>query len=126
MAPPKSLKKAGKSPEVGQWYRLLSDFGNGVGMLKKSRRYRNRRGEEIADNPRQLLVLDIVEPGTAGVGYSAEQTVLCLWLDQAGAGRLTPRHLSLPASQFVELVTDGSEPPEYPDWQEQTNGEGTA
>ncbi|MGW3860694.1 hypothetical protein ACWEDZ_04330 [Streptomyces sp. NPDC005047] len=86
-------------------------------MLTKQHRYKDQ------DADRMLRVLAIVEPATSGVGYSAEDTVLCLWLEAAVPGRLSLHHISFPKSQFVELVGSGTEPPEYADWQAQQGGE---
>ncbi|WNI17630.1 hypothetical protein [Actinacidiphila sp. ITFR-21] len=84
-------------------------------MLTKSFHYVSPSGAEHRDNPRQLYVLEVVEPATYGVGYSSEESVLCMWLDSALPGRLAVHHISFPMSQFVELVAEGEEPPEYAD-----------
>lgn len=119
MAATKSLKKAGTQPEKGQWYKLLADYGVGVGMLTKTWRYRPAGAEKDIDNPRMLRVLEIMQPATHGIGYATEDSVLALWLAQSGPGRLAAHHISLPLSQFVELVGAGQEPPEWADWQAQ-------
>lgn len=123
MAALRSLKDSKSSPEKGKWYRLLSDHGDGVGMLTKSWHYTSASGEEYRDNPRQVYVLEIVEPATYGVGYCAEESVLCMWLNAPTPGRLTVHHLSFPLSQFAELVAAGEEPPEYADLKEQQGGD---
>ena len=66
-----------------------------------------------------LLVLAVVEPATYGVGYSAEYSVVAMWLVQNAPGRFSQHHISFPMSQFTELVAAGEEPPEYADWQAQ-------
>ncbi|MET8342466.1 hypothetical protein [Streptomyces microflavus] len=119
MAAPKTLKASGLSPEKGNWYALLSDHGNGVGMLTQSYRYTSPSGEEHPDNSRQLYVLEVVEPATYGVGYSSEDSVLCMWLDSPSPGRIAVHHISFPMTQFVELVGEGAEPPEFADLQAQ-------
>ncbi|MFJ4739079.1 hypothetical protein [Streptomyces sp. NPDC088775] len=103
---------------------LLSDHGEGVGMLTRSYRYTSPTGEEYADNPRQLYVLEVVEPATYGVGYSSEESVLCMWLDSPSPGRVAVHHISFPMSQFVELVGEGAEPPEFEDLQTQQSSLG--
>ncbi|MFE2539040.1 hypothetical protein [Actinacidiphila glaucinigra] len=119
---PQSLADTGAVPEKGSWYQLLADFGEGVGMLTRTHRYRPAGEEDVQESDRQLLALDIVAPATAGVGYSAEETVLCLWLESAGPGRLAMHHISFPRSQFVELVGAGEEPPQWAAWQAQQAG----
>lgn len=124
MTATKSLAEAGVLPEKGKWYRLLSDFGVGVGMLTRAHRYRPAGSETDIESDRMLLVLDVVESATHGVGYAYEDSVLSLWLAQTGPGRLSAHHLSLPMTQFTELVGAGEEPPEWQDWQNQlTAGE---
>ncbi|MFD9815137.1 hypothetical protein [Streptomyces sp. NPDC059080] len=93
-------------------------------MLTTTYRYVSPTGGEYPDNPRQLCVLDIVEPATSGVGYSAEESVLCMWLDSPSPGRIAVHHISFPVSQFAELVAEGKEPPEYADLQAQQAGGG--
>ncbi|WP_411087794.1 hypothetical protein [Streptomyces sp. 061-3] len=122
MAAPSSLKDSGTDPEVGKWYALLADYGDGVGMLTKTYRYTSPTGEEHPDNPRQLYVLEVVEPATYGVGYSSEDSVLCMWLDSPSPGRVAVHHLSFPLSQFLELVGEGVEPPEFGDLKAQQQG----
>ncbi|MFV0135503.1 hypothetical protein ACLGIH_20165 [Streptomyces sp. HMX87] len=124
MAELKSLAETEDTPAKGQWYRLLSDFGEGVGMLTRTHRYRPPGGDEVQEHGRMLLVLDVVAPATAGVGYSAEDTVVAMWLEQTAPGRLSQHHISLPESQFCALVGPGEEPPEYADWQAQMAGGG--
>lgn len=123
MAAPSSLKDSGKDPEKGRWYSLLSDHGDGVGMVTKSWHYTSPSGEEYPDNTRQLYVLEVVEPATYGVGYSAEESVLCMWLNSPTPGRITVHHISFPVPQFIELVAVGEEPPEYADLKEQLGGD---
>ncbi|MGW1261197.1 hypothetical protein ACWD7Y_04450 [Streptomyces drozdowiczii] len=115
MAAPKSLSDSGSSPEKGSWYALLSDHGDGVGMLTRSYHYTSPSGEKHPDSVRQLYVLEVVEPATHGVGYSTEDTVLCMWLDSPSPGRIAVHHISFPMSQFTELVGEGEEPAEYAD-----------
>ncbi|MFJ3270998.1 hypothetical protein [Streptomyces sp. NPDC086776] len=122
MAAPSSLKDSGTDPAVGKWYALLADYGDGVGMLTKTYRYTSPTGEEHPDNPRQLYVLELVEPATYGVGYSSEESVLCMWLDSPSPGRIAVHHISFPMSQFVELVGEGAEPPEFADLKAQQGG----
>lgn len=122
-APTKSLKKAKETPERGKWYRLLEDFGEGVGMLTKTRRYRPAGSDVVQEGDRMLLVLAVVEPASYGVGYSPEYTIVAMWLEQTGPGRITQHHISFPMTQFTELVGPGEEPPEYADWQAQQAGE---
>ncbi|UXX94000.1 hypothetical protein N7U49_21575 [Streptomyces sp. AD2-2] len=93
-------------------------------MLTKTFRYTSPIGEEHPDNPRQLYVLEVVEPATYGVGYSSEESVLCMWLDSASPGRVAVHHISFPVSQFTELVAEGEEPPEFEDFQAQRSGQG--
>jgi hypothetical protein len=119
----KSLAETGDTPTRGKWYRLLSDFGEGVGMLTRTHRYRTPGSDEFQESDRMLLVLAVVEPATAGVGYSAEDTVVAMWLEQTAPGRFSQHHISFPESQFAELVGPGEEPPEYADWQAQTAGD---
>jgi hypothetical protein len=119
----KSLAQARDTPARGQWYKLLSDVGEGVGMLTRTHRYRPPGADEAQESDRQLLVLDIVEPATAGVGYSAEETVIAMWLEQTAPGRLSQHHISFPMSQFTDLVGPGEEPPEWADWQAQMAGD---
>lgn len=119
MANTKSLAETNKTPARGQWYRLLSDFGEGVGMLTKTHRYRAPGSDEIQESDRMLLVLAIVEPASYGVGYSAERSVVAMWLEQSAPGRFSQHHISFPMTQFTELVGSGKEPPEYADWQAQ-------
>lgn len=119
MADIKSLAESDEKPARGQWYRLLSDFGEGVGMLTRTHRYRAPGAEEDQESDRMLLVLAIVEPAAYGVGYSPEETVVAMWLEQTAPGRITQHHLSFPMTQFAELVGPGVEPPEYADWQAQ-------
>ncbi|MEV6309980.1 hypothetical protein AB0M10_15445 [Streptomyces sp. NPDC051840] len=116
---PMSLRDAGTAPVKGRWYALLADHGEGVGMLTRTYRYTSPSGEEYAENQRQLYVLQVVEPATYGVGYSTEDSVLCMWLDSPSPGRVAVHHLSFPVTQFVELVGEGEEPPEYVALQEQ-------
>lgn len=123
MAALRSLKDSGSSPQKGKWYRLLSDHGDGVGMLTKSWHYTSPSWEEYRDNPRQLFVLEVVEPATYGVGYSPEDSVLCMWLNAPSPGRITVHHLSFPMPQFVELAAEGEEPPEYADLRAQQGGD---
>jgi len=115
----KSLAETEDIPARGQWYRLLSDFGEGVGMLTKTHRYRSPGSDDVQESDRMLLVLAIVEPAAYGVGYSPEYTVVAMWLEQTAPGRFSQHHLSFPMSQFTELVGPGEEPPEYGDWQTQ-------
>lgn len=122
MAAIKSLTETEDTPAKGKWYRLLSDFGEGVGMLSRTRRYRSPGSDEVQEDDRMLLVLEVVEPATAGVGYSAEDTVVAMWLEQTAPGRLSQHHISFPQSQFCDLVGPGEEPPEYRDWQAQMAG----
>jgi hypothetical protein len=122
MEAPTSLKDSGIAPEKGNWYALLSDHGDGVGMLTRSYHYTSPSGEEYPDSVRQLYVLEVVEPATYGVGYSTEDSVLCMWLASPTPGRIAVHHLSLPVSQFTELVTEGAEPPEYEDLRVQQAG----
>ncbi|MET9470519.1 hypothetical protein [Streptomyces sp. NPDC002922] len=91
-------------------------------MLTKTYRYTSPTGEEHPDNPRQLYVLEVVEPATYGVGYSSEESVLCMWLDSPSPGRVAVHHLSFPLSQFLELVGEGAEPPEFGDLKAQQQG----
>ncbi|MFF8283335.1 hypothetical protein ACF06W_11500 [Streptomyces albus] len=115
-----SLKESGITPEKGAWYRLLSDHGDGVGMLTASYHYTSPAGEKYPDNARMLQVLDVVAPATHGVGYSPEKSVLCMWLHSPSPGRrLVAHHISFPMSQFIDLVGVGSEPPEFADFQAQ-------
>lgn len=123
MADIKSLSETDGTPARGKWYRLLSDFGDGVGMLTKTHRYRSPGSDEIQESDRMLLVLAIVEPATYGVGYSAEKTVVAMWLEQTAPGRFSQHHISFPQSQFTDLVGPGKEPPEYADWQAQMAGD---
>lgn len=124
MAAPSSLKDSGTAPEKGKWYSLLSDHGDGVGMLTKTYHYTSPTGEEHPDNPRQLYVLEVVEPATYGVGYSFEESVLCMWLDSPSPGRVAVHHISFPVSQFAELVAEGEEPPEFEDFKAQQSSQG--
>jgi hypothetical protein len=119
---PAPLSETG--PQKGQWYRLIADFGEGVGMLTKTWRYASPTGVEYPDNPRTVLVLQVVEPAASGVGYSPEDTVLCLWIRTSRPGRLSAHHLSLPVTQFLEVFEDGVEPPEWADWQAQMQAGG--
>lgn len=120
MAETKSLAETEVTPVRGKWYRLLADFGEGVGMLTATHRYRTPGSEEIQESDRMLLVLAVVEPATYGVGYSPEHTVVAMWLEQTAPGRFSQHHISFPMAQFTELVGPGEEPPEYADWQTQT------
>ncbi|MFE4527113.1 hypothetical protein ACFRMO_07930 [Streptomyces anulatus] len=122
----KPLKSTGATPAKGKWYTLLTDFGEGVGMLARKRRYRAGDQQTAEEEDRQLLVLDILEPATYGVGYSSEKTVLCMWLEASAPGRLSQHHISFPLTQFVELVGQGKEPPEWADWQAQQSPVGDA
>lgn len=122
MAELKSLAETEDTPARGQWYQLLSDFGQGVGMLTKTHRFQAPGSDEIQESDRMLLVLDIVEPATAGVGYSAEDTVVAMWLEQTAPGRFSQHHISFPESQFCDLFGAGEEPAEYAAWQTQQAG----
>lgn len=122
MADTVSLAESGDTPVRGQWYRLLADVGEGVGKLTRTHRYRAPDSDETREVDRHLLVLDVVEPATAGVGYSAEKSVLAMWLGQAAPGRLSQHHIALPMTQFCDLVGPGEEPPEWADWQAQQAG----
>ncbi|WP_369042242.1 hypothetical protein [Streptomyces sp. Midd1] len=124
MADIKSLAESGKTPARGQWYRLLRDFGEGVGMLTQTHRYRPSGSDDMQESDRMLLVLAIVEPASYGVGYSPERSVVAMWLEQTAPGRFSQHHLSFPMTQFTELVGPGEEPPEYADWQVQMAGTG--
>ncbi|NIY68052.1 hypothetical protein [Streptomyces malaysiensis] len=85
-------------------------------MLTATYRYTSPSGEVVDDAARQLLVLDLLEPATAGVGYSSQTTVLCMWLDSPSSGQIAGvHHLSFPVDLFAELVAEGEEPPEYAD-----------
>lgn len=126
MAAIKTLKKSGTTPEPGKWYTLLADFGEGVGMLTQKRRYRGGKQQTAQESDRQLLVLDILEPATYGVGYTSEKSVLCMWLEASAPGRLSQHHISFPLSQFIELAGQGQEPPEWADWQAQQSAPGDA
>ncbi|MGW3153723.1 hypothetical protein [Streptomyces sp. NPDC001089] len=119
MANSTSLAESGDTPVRGQWYRLLADFGDGVGMLTKTHRYRSPGGEDFQESDRMLLVLAIVEPAAHGVGYSPEYSVVAMWLEQSAPGRFSQHHISFPMQQFTELTAPGEEPPEYADWQAQ-------
>ncbi|MEV7902162.1 hypothetical protein [Streptomyces anulatus] len=127
MAVIKPLSETGATPKKGQWYTLLDDFGEGVGMLTRKRGHRVADQEQdVREDDRQLLVLDVLEPATYGVGYSSEQTVLCMWLEASAPGRLSQHHISFPLSQFTDLVGLGQEPPEWVSWQAQQSASGGA
>ncbi|MFH9731866.1 hypothetical protein [Streptomyces sp. NPDC017260] len=119
MAETASLQESGITPEKGKWYRLLTDFGEGVGMLTRTRRYRPAGAEGDVEGDRMLYVLDVAAPATHGIGYANEDSVVALWLSQSGPGRLSAHHISLPLSQFCDLTGEGEEPPEWADWQAQ-------
>ncbi|MFC9505414.1 hypothetical protein [Streptomyces sp. NPDC057002] len=87
-------------------------------MLTKTHYYKDQ------DEVRMLRVLEILEPATYGVGYSAEKTVLCMWLESPAPGRLVQHNISFPLSQFVALFGVGEEPPEYVDWQAENSSGG--
>ncbi|AZM47816.1 hypothetical protein DMB38_20290 [Streptomyces sp. WAC 06738] len=123
MAETKSLAALEEAPARGSWYQLLSDFGEGVGMLTKTHRYRLSDSDDVQESDRMLLVLAIVEPASYGVGYSPEYTVVAMWLEQTAPGRFSQHHISFPMTQFTEIVGPGEEPPEYADWQAQQAGE---
>ncbi|MEU1552152.1 hypothetical protein ABZ517_05445 [Streptomyces scabiei] len=123
MADIENLSATDDTPARGQWYRLLSDFGEGVGMLTQTHRYRAPGSDEIQESDRMLLVLAIVEPASYGVGYSPEHTVVAMWLEQTAPGRFSQHHISFPMGQFRDLVGPGEEPPEYADWQAQMAGD---
>ncbi|MFE5853202.1 hypothetical protein ACFQ61_08270 [Streptomyces sp. NPDC056500] len=110
---PSSLLDSGVIPKRGHWYALLSDHGEGVGMLTKSYNYTSPSGDEHLGLTRQLYVLDVVGPATYGVGYNTESSALCMWVHSPAPGRVAVHHLSLPIGQFIELVGVGEEPPEY-------------
>ncbi|MEU1816097.1 hypothetical protein ABZ543_13000 [Streptomyces roseifaciens] len=119
MASPKPRQVTGKMPVVGRWYRLLRDYGEGPGMVKATHAYFAEHGVEESAGPRQMLVLELCESGTHGIGYSPSDSVLLAWFQRAPSGRISRHHLALPEGHFVELFGAGSEPPEYAQWQRQ-------
>lgn len=112
MAAPKSLAKAKKAPQVGGWYQLLSDYGDGVGALR-AERIDPTDADRLQKAGLHLQVVDLVEPGTAGVGVADHVTPLCQWFDRAPSGRITCHLLQFPAAVFADLVAEASEPPEF-------------
>lgn len=76
-------------------------------------------GVGVGALPERAVVVptQILPPGTAGVGYSGEDTVICRYEDTASVpGRTVNRNLSFPVSQFEATCTLASEvpPPEPP------------
>ncbi|MFE6745958.1 hypothetical protein ACFVGM_08915 [Kitasatospora purpeofusca] len=112
MASPKSLAVTKRAVRVGGWYRLLEDYGAGVGALLAER-------VDPADPVRQrtaplcVQVVDLVEAGTPGVGVADHTTPLVQWVDRAPSGRLTCHVLQFPASRFDALFAEAKEPPEW-------------
>lgn len=112
MAAPKSLAAAKKAPRVGGWYRLLQDYGAGVGALQ-AHRICPTDPERVRKAGLHVQVVDLVEAGTAGVGAADHTTPLVQWFDRAPSGRITCHHLQFQASAFAALFTEADEPPEY-------------
>ncbi len=120
MTAPKSLAAAKKEPLVGGWYRLLEDYGSGVGALQAERidptdADRQRRA------PLCVQVVDLVEPGTPGVGAADHTTPLVQWVDRAPSGRYTCHLIQFPAARFAELFALAKEPPEWAAYVEQVS-----
>lgn len=59
-------------------------------------------GEHALPENTWLTVVDVVAPGTAGVGFSGEKTVLV----SAKTGDETVRHLALPLGMFTLLTEE--------------------
>lgn len=120
MAAPKSLAASKKHMKTGSWYRLLVDYGAGVGALQADRidptdPERQRRGSLC------VQVVDLVEAGTPGVGVADHTTPLVQWFDRAPSGRYTCHLVQFPAGRFAELFAEATEPPEYAAYIEQVS-----
>jgi hypothetical protein len=113
---PSSLADAGTAPEKGGWYRLLRDYGVGVGMLTASV---VQDGEEA---PRQFRLLDVFEPGTPGIGVLDEESPVLLWLETVAGGRIGAHHIQFRMHDFLALFTVGAEPPEWQTFLTQQSG----
>ncbi|MEU4534278.1 hypothetical protein AB0G15_05340 [Streptosporangium sp. NPDC023825] len=74
------------TPKVDETYKLKADFGSGPGALSAGV---------------TAKVVGIYEPGTPGLGASAEDTVSAELTDADGALRI----LALPVSQWQELFS---------------------
>lgn len=120
MAAPKTLAAAKKAPKVGSWYQLLADYGDGVGALR-AMRVDPTDPERLRTTGLRLQVVDLVEPGTAGVGVVDHVSPLCQWIDRAPSGRFTCHMIQFPAAVFAGLVAEADEPPEFALYVEQVS-----
>jgi hypothetical protein len=120
MAAPKSLSAAKKQVKAGGWYRLLEDYGSGVGALQ-AERIDPTDPDRQRKAPLCVQVVDLVEAGTPGVGMADHTTPLVQWFDRAPSGRLTCHVIQFPADRFAELFAEAKEPPEFAAYVEQVS-----
>lgn len=95
---------------VSAWFRLTTDYGEGIGMIPAGTTVR---------------VLDVLPPGTPGIGAHDELAPLCQWVQKGASGRWVPRNISFSQEAFRQLFETAEEPVEWEQWlaQQESGGE---